>query len=187
QNQKWQIGDRIAVAHYIRCGSCEYCLAGKGTLCPELFTRRISPGGFAEYMRIPRDLGERGTFKLSTQMTFMDAVVAEPLACCIHGARAINILPGASVLVIGDGPMGLLHLQTARAFGASQLLLSGMISERLSVAQHFADEVIDASKADVISEARRLTNGLGPDVVIVAVASVEAAKHAVDMVRSGGT
>lgn len=186
-NRKWAVGDRVAVAHYIPCGSCAYCMSGKGTLCPELFDRRISPGGFAERLRIPRDLAERGTFKLSEHMDDYQAVLAEPLACCIHGARTVGMAEGASVLVVGDGPMGLLHLQTVRAFGAAFVMVSGMTPHRLSVAKQYADRVIDITKTDVVAEARALTDGLGPDVVIVAVASVEAAQQAVQLVRSGGT
>jgi len=187
RNPKWKPGDRVAVAHYIPCGSCAYCLAGKGTLCPELFTRRISPGGFAEYMRVPRDLADRGTFRLADDADFYRFVVAEPLACCIHGAKAVDMPKGASVLVIGDGPMGILHLQTVRAFGASRVIMSGMVKERMEVAALYADEVLDAARADVNAEVRRLTRGLGPDVVIVSVASIEAANQAIDLVRSGGT
>lgn len=187
RNAKWQKGDRVAVAHYMPCGSCEYCMAGKGTLCPELFDRRISPGGFAEYMRVPRDLAERGTFKVADDFDPYAAVLAEPLACCIHGARMVGIPEGARVLVIGDGPMGLLHVQAVRAFGASQVLLSGMTPHRLEVGAHYANHVIDASKGNVQEEVRRLTGGLGPDVIIVAVAAVEVAKQATEMVRSGGS
>lgn len=187
RNDKWKKGDQVAVAHYIPCGSCEYCIAGKGTLCPELFERRISPGGFAEYMRIPRDLADRGTFKLPDHVDFQQAVLAEPLACCIHGAREIGIPQGATVLVVGDGPMGLLHVQTVRAFGASQVIMSGMTPHRLAAAEHYADHVINAADKDVVEEVKSLTGGLGPDVIIVAVAAVKAAEQAVDMVRSGGT
>ena len=187
RNEKWEQGDRIAVAHYIPCGSCEYCMAGKGTLCPELFERRISPGGFAEYMRIPRDLADRGTFKLPDEMTFQQAILAEPLACCIHGAHEANISPGATVLIIGDGPMGLLHAQTVRAFGARKVIVSGMTPHRLAVAEKYAEHAINVSENGIEQEVKKITNNLGPDVVIVAVAAVQAAEQAIEMVRSGGT
>lgn len=187
RNDKWEEGDRVAVAHYVPCESCEYCMAGKGTLCPELFERRISPGGFAEYMRIPRDLADRGMFKLPDHVTFQQAVLVEPLACCIHGAREIGIPEGASVLVIGDGPMGLLHIQTARVFGASSVIMSGMTPHRLKAAEHYADHVINAAETDVSKAVKELTDGMGPDVIIVAVAAVKAAEQAIEMVRSGGT
>ncbi|MBS4195778.1 alcohol dehydrogenase catalytic domain-containing protein [Lederbergia citri] len=186
RNNKWKIGNRVAVAHYIQCGTCPYCLAGNGTLCPELFNRRISPGGFAEYLRVPRDLADRATFKLADSAEFLDAVLAEPLACCIHGAKKVGIPVGGTVLVIGDGPMGLLHLQTVRAFGAGKVILSGMTPERLEIGRYYADFVINANEADVHSEVKKLTDGLGPDVIIVAVASVGVAEQAIKMVRSGG-
>lgn len=187
RNKKWKENDRVAVAHYIPCGSCEVCLAGNGTLCPELFQRRISPGGFAEYLRVPRDLADRGTFKLANDVEFEQVVLAEPLACCIHAAKTVGIPSGSTVLVIGDGPMGLLHLQTVRAFGAARVMMSGMTPERLKIAKQFADDVIDAGEADVITEVKEKTGGIGADVVIVAVASVAVAKQAMEMVRPGGS
>src|SRR5690606_39515716 len=103
KNNKWKEQDRVAVAHYIPCGSCEYCLAGHGTICPELFDRRISPGGFAEYLKVPRDLADRGTFKIADDVDFEQVVLAEPLACCIHGVKKVGIPEGSTVLVVGDG------------------------------------------------------------------------------------
>lgn len=186
KNVKWSVGDRVAVAHYIPCGSCEYCVAGKGTLCPELMHRRISPGGFTEYLHLSRDLADRGTFKLSDDLEFHEAVLAEPLACCINGIRKLPISGGANVLIIGDGPMGLLHAQAVRYFGAGNVIVSGVTEHRLAAARHYADHVIDASKTDVKAAVLAQTQGLGPEAVIVAVASVDAAKQALDIVRKGG-
>lgn len=187
KNNKWKEQDRVAVAHYIPCGSCEYCLAGHGTICPELFDRRISPGGFAEYLKVPRDLADRGTFKIADDVDFEQVVLAEPLACCIHGVKKVGIPEGSTVLVVGDGPMGLLHLQTVRAFGAGKVILSGMTEERLQLGRQFADIVIDGRTMNVEDEVKKHTNGIGPDVIIVAVASVEVSKQAMNMVRSGGS
>lgn len=187
RNEKWKQGDRIAVAHYIPCGSCVHCMAGKGTLCPELFDRRISPGGFSEYISIPRDLANQGTFKLPDHMTFQQAILTEPLACCIHAARVANIPQGATVLIVGDGPMGLLHAQTVRVYGASKVILSGMTPHRLAVAAKYADYVINAAENNVAKEVKKLTSNLGPDVIVVAVAVVKAAEQAIEMVRPGGT
>lgn len=185
RSPKWQEGDRVAVAHYIPCGVCPLCLDGKGTLCPELFDRRIDPGGFAERMRIPRDLAERATFKIRDDVSFKQAVLAEPLACCIHAARQLSISPKSSVLIIGDGPMGLLHTQTAKAFGAGKVILSGMTPHRLQRAKQLADYVIDANTCDVVSKVKEIT-GEGPNHIIVAVPSIEAAKQALDMACLGG-
>lgn len=185
RSPKWQVGDRVAVAHYIPCGVCSVCLEGKGTLCPELFDRRIDPGGFTEKMRIPRDLAERATFKINDNTSFKQAVLAEPLACCIHGMKQFSITPKSKVLIIGDGPMGLLHTQVAKAFGAGEVLISGMTPHRLERAKELADYVIDAGAEDVVSRVREIT-GEGPDHIMVAVPSLEAAKQALDMVALGG-
>lgn len=185
RSPKWREGDRVAVAHYIPCGVCPQCLEGKGTLCPELFDRRIDPGGFAERMRIPRDLAERATFKIRDDVSFKQAVLAEPVACCIHAVKQLSITPKSSVLIIGDGPMGLFHTQIAKAFGADKVILSGMSPHRLERARQLADYVIDASTCDVISAVKEIVND-GPNHIIVAVPSLEAAKQAIDMVCPGG-
>lgn len=183
---KWKIGDRVAVAHYINCGVCPSCLEGKGTLCPELFKRRIDPGGFAEYMRIPRDLAERGTFEIGKDVCWEHAVLSEPLACCIHAVKQFTIKPDSNVLIIGDGPMGLLHIEAAKAFGAGKVILSGMTPHRIEKAKKLTDYVIDARKDDVAARVKEITKGYGPNHIIVAVPSVEAAQQALDMVSLGG-
>jgi len=187
KNTKWKTGDRVAVVHYLPCGSCEYCLTGKATLCPHMFERKISPGGFVEYLRIPKDLADRGTFKLSDGIDFEQVVLAEPLACCIHGIKKVGIPIGSTVQIIGDGPMGLLHAQAVRAYGASTVIMSGMTSERLKVGQEFADHIINANDTDVSTKVDEITEGKGPDVIIVAVASVPAARQAMEMVKNGGS
>lgn len=183
---KWQVGDRVAVAHYIPCGSCSSCLAGNGTLCPDLFKRRIDPGGFVEKVRVPRDLAERATFKISDRANWETAVLAEPLACCIHAARNLSLAPGNKVLIIGDGPMGLLHVETVKAFSGVEVILSGMTPQRLKAAQKLAHHVIDAKNENVVERVKEITGGEGPHHIIVAVPSIEAAEQALEMVRPGG-
>lgn len=187
KHPKWEVGDRVAVAHYVPCGSCHYCMQGKGTLCPNLFENKIMPGGFSEYIRIPKPLADRGTFKLSNDTSFNQAVLAEPLACCIHAVREANIPVGSTVLIIGDGPMGLLNAQVAKIFGANKVILSGMNEQRLNKAKQYADITLDANKVNVGDEVKKLTNGFGPQVVIVAVAIPTVAEEAMSIVSAGGT
>ncbi|MCR2045351.1 alcohol dehydrogenase catalytic domain-containing protein [Anaerosalibacter massiliensis] len=186
RSYKWKKGDRVAVAHYIPCGVCPRCLEGKGTICPEIFERKIEPGGFVEKMRIPRDLAERATFKLDDDTSWKQAVLSEPLACCIHAAKQLSISPNSKVLIIGDGPMGLLHTQVVKAFGAKEVILSGMTSHRLERAKKLADYVINAQKKDIVSKVKEITNGEGPSHIIVAVPSIEAAQQALEMICLGG-
>jgi len=186
RSPKWQVGDRVAVAHYIPCGSCSRCLEGNGTLCPELFDRSIDPGGFVEKVRVPRDLAERATFRISDTTSWEMAVLVEPLACCIHASRKLSIKPGNKVLIIGDGPMGLLHIQTVKAFSSVEVILSGMTPHRLQVGKKLADHVIDAKNEDVVARVKEITDDEGPQQIIVAVPSIEAAKQAIEMVCPGG-
>lgn len=183
QSNKWAVGDRVAVAHYVPCGACEFCLSGHGTLCPTLFSRRIDPGCFAEYVRVPRDLAERGTFRLADGTPWDQAALSEPLAACIHALRKIQLPPGGSVLVMGDGPMGLLLVQAARVFGATTVMLSGVTPHRMQMGRRYADRVFDATRDDL----EKVLTDDRPDAVFVAVDATEPAQQSLRIVKPGGT
>ena len=188
EGAKWQVGDRVAAAPYLPCGACHYCLHGQPTLCPHLFENSLDPGGLAERVRIPRPLAERGLFPLPEGLPLEFAALAEPVGCCVQAAEDCGVMAGDSVLVIGDGPMGLLCAAVARAYGASPLIISGLTPRRLAVAQeHYADAVVDVASEDLRERVTALTGGRGADVVLVAVSSAEAVEAGLGALRRGGT
>ena len=130
----WQIGDRVVAAPYLPCGACYYCLHDRPTLCPHLFENSLAPGGLAEWVRIPRSLAERGTFAIPGGLPAQVAALAEPVGCCVQGVEDCEVTAGDSVLVIGDGPMGLLCAAVARAYGAAPIFVAGLTPHRLAVA-----------------------------------------------------
>lgn len=109
--QKFQPGDRIAATHHVPCNTCHYCLNGHHTVCDTLLKEtHFHPGGFAEYVRVPAINVDRGVFKIPGGVTYEQASFMEPLACVLRGQRNAGLKPGQSVLVLGSGISGLLHV-----------------------------------------------------------------------------
>ena len=184
---RWRVGDRVAAAPYLPCGSCYYCLHGRPTLCPHLSENSLSPGGLAERVRIPRPLAERGLFALPEGLPLAIAALAEPVGCCVQGVEDCDVTAGDAVLVVGDGPMGLLCAAVARAYGAGPVVIAGLTPHRLAVAQeHYADAVIHVGEEDLHERVAALTGGRGADAVLVAVSGAEAVEAGLSTLRRGG-
>ena len=148
-------GQRVVVAPYAPCLQCDTCRRGYFSLCDNLFAEYPDPGGFSELLRVPRRIVEQGVLALPDQLDDVTATLTEPLACCLHGLEAIDVQAGQSLLIIGDGPMGLLHALLARQLGVAPILLSGMTPQRLAFARQVADHVIEGLSLIHISEPTR--------------------------------
>ncbi len=179
-------GDRVFVSHHVPCNTCRYCLRGEHTACETLHNTNIDPGGFAEYARVPRINVDLGVFPLPEKMTYDEGVFIEPFGCVLRGQRKLGIRPGDSVLVMGSGVSGLLHIQLARILGATTILSTDINEYRLKAAERFgADTVIDA-RGDVPRIAREANGGRLPDHVIVSTAALPAIKQALKSVDDAG-
>lgn len=186
EGAKWRIGDRVVAMPYIPCGACYHCQHGQPTLCPHLFENSLDPGGLAERVRIPRSLAERGLFPLPEGLPVEVAALAEPVGCCIQAVETCGVTASDAVLIIGDGPMGLMNAAVARAYGARPVVVAGMTPHRLMVAQeHYADAVVNVKEEELAGCVAHLTEGRGADVVIVAVSSAEAVENGLTALRAG--
>ncbi|MEO6165059.1 MAG: alcohol dehydrogenase catalytic domain-containing protein, partial [Candidatus Binatia bacterium] len=114
----FSVGDRVFATHHVPCGKCRYCKSGHQSVCDLLRTTHFEPGGFAEYIRVPKINVELGTLRIPDSMTFDEGSFIEPLACVVRAQRIAKLAAGQTVLVIGSGISGLLHIQLARARGA---------------------------------------------------------------------
>ncbi len=180
-------GDRVFVSHHVPCNTCRYCRSGNHTVCETLHTTNFDPGGFAEYIRAPRINVDQGTFILPDEITFEDGSFVEPLACVVRGQRVAGFRPGTSVLVLGSGISGLLHIMLARASGAGRIIATDISEYRLAKAREFgADEVIHAGE-DVPALVKELNGGYLADLVIVCAGALSAFKQALKSVDRGGT
>ena len=184
---RYKIGDRVFVSHHIPCNTCHYCLMGYHTACEILHTTNYDPGGFAEYIRVPELNVDRGVFILPEELSFEDGVFIEPLACVVRGQRVANLQAGQSVLILGSGISGLLHLLLARTLGAGRIIATDVSEYRLQMARAFgADAVLQAAE-DIPESVRRINKGRLADLVIVCTGAPAAFHQALKAVDRGGT
>jgi|SRR5450631_712483 L-iditol 2-dehydrogenase len=186
ESSNWRPGMRVTVAPYVPCGTCAQCRKQRYSLCPNLFNELLDPGGFSEFVRVPQRLASEGMIALPESLASNASCFAEPVACCLHAFSSINLSSGESLVIIGDGVMGLLQAEIARVRGVRPIILSGMTPARLAMAAGIADLVIDARQEDVAVPVMRHTSGEGADKVMVSVADVRAAELSVKLVRKGG-
>ncbi len=182
----WRPGMRVTVAPYVPCGTCTQCQRRRYSLCPNLFHELLDPGGFSEFVRVPPHLASEGMVAVPETLEFGASCFAEPVACCLHAFSSIQVSAGESLVILGDGVMGLLQAEIGRALGAHPIILSGMTPERMAFAKGVADMVVDARTEDVTAAVLRTTGGEGADKVLVSVADVRAAQTAINLVRKGG-
>ncbi|RMF93788.1 MAG: alcohol dehydrogenase [Candidatus Schekmanbacteria bacterium] len=185
--EKFKKGDRVTVAHHVPCNTCHYCFEGNYSLCDTLRSTNFDPGGFCEYVRVPSINVDRGTFLLPDEVTYEEATFAEPLACVLRGQRIAGFKPGDSVLVIGSGISGLLHIKLAKALGAGRIIATDINEFRIDSAKKCgADAVFNAKNfnADLLKDAN---GGRLADLVILCAGAVPALKQALKSVDRGGT
>ena len=182
----WKVGDRVFVSHHVPCGKCRYCLRGNHTACETLHTTNYFPGGFAQYIRVPRINVESGVYKLPVGMSFEAGTFIEPLACVVRGQRLAGVQKDDVVLVIGSGVSGILHVQLAKRNGVKRVVVADINGYRLGLAENFgADFTVDA-KGDLPQKLREINGGRLADKVIVCTGATQAALTALDCVDKGG-
>lgn len=184
-----KVGDRVNVDCTEGCGKCEYCRAGRPSLCPQ--TKAIGyyyPGAFAEYVAIPLSIVRSGgVYPLADDVDFPEGAIIEPIAAAINGHEQINVGLGDTVAIIGAGPLGYIHAMVSRLRGAARIIMFDMVERRLQYASTFnVDAAFDSSKVDAIAKVRELTGGRGADVVIVACSAPQACLDALKMVKTRG-
>ncbi|MFC1859999.1 zinc-dependent dehydrogenase [Chloroflexota bacterium] len=180
-------GDRVTAAHHVPCNKCYYCLNGHHTVCNTLRQTNFDPGGFAEYIRLPAINVDRGVFLLPDEVSYEEATFVEPLACILRGQRLAHIQPSQSVLVLGSGIAGLLHVQMACALGAGRVIATDIDDYRLKAAGQFRAEATIHAEEDVPGRFRQLNQGRLADLVIVCTGAKSAMAQALQSVERGGT
>lgn len=166
--KSFAIGERVAVAPNVGCGRCHMCIKGFNQLCPTYEAFGISmDGGFAEYMKIP-GFAIGNVAKIPDNVSYEEAVLIEPLSCVYNAYEAHKTVPGDTVLVVGAGPIGVLHVMLNKLAGG-RIVVADISSSRLNEIKKFgADIVINSGEVDLKSEMKKITGGLGADVVITA-------------------
>jgi len=180
-------GDRVFVSHHVPCNTCHYCLHGHHTACETLHRTNIDPGGFAEYVRVPALHVDRGVFRLPQRMSWEEGTFIEPLACVVRAQRLMRLGPGHSVLVLGSGISGLLHVALARVLGAARIVATDIHPHRLALARRFGADLALHAEEDVPSRLREANGGRLADAVVVCTGALPAFQQALQCVDRGGT
>ena len=185
--ERFKEGDRMVVTHHVPCNSCHYCLSGHHTVCDTLRETTFEPGGFSEYLRVPAINVDRGVFVLPDGLSFDEASFAEPLACVYRGQRRANIQPGQTVIVLGSGLAGLLHINLARALGAGRIVATDMVPNRLAAAKNLGADFTFLATDDIPARLKEVNDGRLADLVIVCTGAPSALQQGLDSVDRGGT
>jgi L-iditol 2-dehydrogenase len=188
----FQPGDRVVVFHHIPCGECYYCRNKTFAQC-ETYKKvgctagfEPSGGGFAEYVRAMDWIAQRGTVRIAQNVSYEQACFVEPINTCMKGIERLGLHAGETVVVIGQGPIGIMLSVLAKQTG-STVVTSDLYPQRLTISTSYGlGNSIDASRTDVVKAVRELTEGRGADAAILAVGGNGLIRTAMDVVRPGG-
>ncbi len=183
--ENFRVGQRIVAANSAPCLKCFYCRKGLENLCEDLL---FNNGAYAEYIRIPARIVQRNMYEIPPHLSYQDAALIEPLACVLKGLEETNVRPGDNVVVIGQGPIGLMFVRLAKVYGARVIALGRrqtQLDRAIRMGAH--DALINTDPDTVVREIQNLTGGYGADAVIEAVGNPETWELAVRLLRRGGT
>ncbi|MGA2121623.1 MAG: alcohol dehydrogenase catalytic domain-containing protein [Methanoregula sp.] len=186
---KWKVGDRVVVTHHVPCNTCNACIRGHTTACDTLQKTKFKNayGAFAEYVVLPAINVDRGMLRLPGSVSFDAGTFVEPLGCVVRGQQLAPTSDGRSILIIGAGITGLLHVQAARLNGAGFIAVSNPSPDRLKAARKFGADATISATEDVPGRFKELNGGRGADTVIMTAPVPVCVKQSLDAVGPGGT
>jgi len=186
---KFKIGDRVFTHHHVPCYSCHFCKHGNETMCKKYSETNLFPCGLSEKYVVPKwNVDHGGVLNIPDSMSFEEAAMIEPLACCVRAWTKYSYCEGDSVAIFGVGPTGMMHVMLAQSKKFSKIFCFDLNDFRLDFAKKFnitdsINSLDDKRKQKILDK----TGGNGVDVAIVATSSLRALEDAIDMVRKGGT
>lgn len=186
----YEVGEKVVLSALITCGTCHYCKRGLQNQCTtkEALSYR-EPGAFAEYIALPaRHVAAGGVIKLPDSIDLVEAAITEPCSCALNGQQISNVGFGDIVVVMGSGPLGLIHANLAKLRGAAKVILVDIADNRLELSKpfEFVDVRINSLKEDVVKRVMEETDGYGADVVMVASPAAIAHDQGVRMAAKRG-
>lgn len=181
-------GDRVFTHHHVPCYSCHLCKHGNETMCSKYYETNLSPCGLSEEYVVPKwNVDHGGVLKIPDSMSFEEAAMIEPLACCVRAWTKYSYQEGDSVAIFGVGPTGMMHVMLAKSKKFSKIFCFDVNDFRLGFAKKF--NITDSINSLDENRKQRIldhTEGKGVDVAIVATSSLKALEDAIDVVRKGG-
>lgn len=185
--KKFKEGDRVFVHHHVSCYSCRYCLQGNYTMCNNYQTSNIEPCGLSEQFIVPKwNIEHGGVLKLPDSISYDEAALIEPFACCIRGLNKISIKHGDNLAILGAGPTGVMHTLLAKFRGANNIVVSDVNDFRLKFVEKYGVTTVDLNSQNLDDVVNNRTEGLGVDVTILATGSVKAFESSLKITRRGG-
>lgn len=182
------IGDRVFISHHVSCNKCRYCLKGHHTACETLHTTNYYPGGFSQYIRVPKINVEYGVYTLPSNMSYEEGTFIEPLGCVVRGQRLAATVQGHdTTLIIGSGTSGILHIQLAKLRGVQKIIAADINPHRLELAEKFGAHHTINVRENLPQKLREINRGKLADQVIICTGATQAALTALECVDKGGT
>jgi L-iditol 2-dehydrogenase len=180
-------GERVFVHHHAPCFSCAACRRGEYVQCATWRASKITPGGMAEYFLVSAE-NQRDTLRLPDDVADIDGVLVEPAACVVKSIRRSGLKPGETILVIGLGIMGMMHVKLARHQGAGLVIGADLFETRASRAKELgADIGLVVSGDDLAEQILQVTDGAMADVVIVGPGTARALTAGIAAAGTGAT
>ncbi len=186
---RWHVGDRVFAHHHVACYSndCHECSHGNETMCKRYYESNLEPCGLADEFVVPEwNIMHGGLIRLPPNVSFEEAAMIEPLACCIRAWSKFTHKKNDSVAILGVGPTGIMHALLAKLYGLGKVFCLDLNEFRLDFAKKFDTITINSGNTNALEQIKSETANQGVDVVIVATSSLNALKDAINFVRKGG-
>lgn len=182
-------GERVFVHHHVPCYSCHYCTHGNETMCEKYYETNLTPCGLAEEFVVPEwNVSHGGVIKIPNSMSFDEAAMIEPLACCVRAWNKIDVKKCDSVAIIGVGPTGMMHVMLSKVYEIQNIFCLDINDFRLNFAKKFGiSESIKSTDPAAKEKIFSQTQNRGVDIVIVSTSNLNAITQAIDFVRKGGS
>jgi L-iditol 2-dehydrogenase len=183
---KFKVGDRVVVAHHTPCYNCHYCKHGNFSMCREFKRSNLDPGGFAEFLRIPKRHVELTAHRIPDEMSYETAIFMEPLACVVRNLKRASLERGDTLLIVGLGSMGLLTGQLAKSKGM-KVIATDLRDDRIQTARALGFDIATrADDKDIKDKVERLTDHHGVDLVVLTAGNAQTYGDMIRYVRDGG-
>ena len=185
----FSVGDRVFTHHHVACYSddCHECSHGNETMCKKYYESNLEPCGLADEYVVPEwNVKHGGVLNIPDSMSFEEAAMIEPLACCIRAWNKFKHHKNDSVAILGVGPTGIMHVLLAKLYGFGKVFCLDLNDYRLNFAKKFETTTIHSGNTNALEQIKSETANQGVDVVIVSTSSLNALKDAVNFVRKGG-
>jgi len=186
----FSVSDRVFTHHHVACYSddCHECSHGNETMCKRYYESNLEPCGLADEYVVPEwNVKHGGVLNIPDSMSFEEAAMIEPLACCIRAWNKFKHQKNDSVAILGVGPTGIMHVLLAKLYGFGKIFCLDLNDFRLDFAKKFETITIHSDNPNALEQIKSETENQGVDVVIVATGSLKALQDAVNFVRKGGT